>query len=72
MNEVSKETAKLQHLVCKNGARKYYRFRASHYYRGIASADCIGCMLDCVFFWSQKPRKIPPRIRTLLFTPRGG
>ncbi len=49
----------LQKLVCKNGSRKYYRFRGGRFYGGIASADCVGCILDCVFCWSYKPRCNP-------------
>ncbi len=59
MIDLFTETKRIQRLVCKNGARKYYRFRKAHFYGGVASADCIGCMLDCVFCWSQKPRKNP-------------
>lgn len=39
-------------IVCKNSNRKYYRFRASRFYGGIATADCVGCCLRCVFCWS--------------------
>ncbi len=53
------ETVRLQNIVCHDGERKYYRFRGGQFYGGIASADCIGCMLDCVYCWSQKPRKHP-------------
>lgn len=38
--------------VCKNGLRKYYRFRPSRFYGGISTADCVGCCLRCVFCWS--------------------
>lgn len=38
--------------VCKNNRRKYYRFRASRFYGGISTADCVGCSLRCVFCWS--------------------
>jgi uncharacterized Fe-S cluster-containing radical SAM superfamily protein len=39
-------------IVCKNNQRKYYRFRASRFYGGIATADSVGCCLRCVFCWS--------------------
>ena len=29
--------------------RKYYRFRPAPYYGGIATADCVGCCLRCLF-----------------------
>jgi uncharacterized Fe-S cluster-containing radical SAM superfamily protein len=32
--------------------RKYYRFRSAPYYGGIATADCVGCCLRCLFCWS--------------------
>lgn len=40
-----------RNIVCKNNQRKYYRFRSSRFYGGIATADC-GCCLRCVFCWS--------------------
>lgn len=49
----------LRSEVCKNGSRKYYRFRGGRFYGGIAAADCVGCVLDCVFCWSYKPRCNP-------------
>lgn len=33
--------------------RKYYRFRPARFYGGIASADCVGCNLRCVYCWSN-------------------
>lgn len=38
--------------VCKEGLRKYYRFRSARFYGGISTADCVGCCLRCVFCWS--------------------
>jgi uncharacterized Fe-S cluster-containing radical SAM superfamily protein len=38
--------------VCKDESRTYYRFRPSRFYGGIATADCVGCCLRCVFCWS--------------------
>lgn len=32
--------------------RKYYRFRPAHFYGGIATADCVGCNLRCLFCWA--------------------
>lgn len=43
---------KARSLVCKDGKRKYYRFRPSRFYGGISTADCVGCCLRCVFCWS--------------------
>ncbi|MDI6825904.1 MAG: radical SAM protein [Candidatus Aenigmarchaeota archaeon] len=33
--------------------RKYYRFRPARFYGGIASADCVGCNLRCLYCWSN-------------------
>lgn len=50
---------KIKELVVKDNLRKYYRFRSARYYGGIATADCVGCNLSCIFCWSKKPRKNP-------------
>lgn len=41
-----------ERVVCKDGSRKYYRFRPSRFYGGISTADCVGCCLRCIFCWS--------------------
>jgi len=41
-------------VVCRGEARKYHRFRAARFYGGIATADCIGCCLGCVFCWAWR------------------
>ena len=46
-------------IVERNGSRKYYRFRGGKWYGGIATADCVGCNLRCVFCWSNRPRDDP-------------
>ncbi len=38
--------------VCRGDMRKYYRFRPARFYGGIATADCVGCGLRCLFCWS--------------------
>ena len=38
--------------VCTGDLRRYYRFRPSRFYGGIATADCVGCCLRCVFCWA--------------------
>jgi uncharacterized Fe-S cluster-containing radical SAM superfamily protein len=47
--------------VCKDDKRKYYRFRADRFYGGIATADCMGCNMDCTFCWSYRTRIHPER-----------
>ena len=49
----------IKKIVCHGDERKYYRFRSARYYGGIASADCVGCNLDCAYCWSYKPRHNP-------------
>ena len=39
-------------MIGSGEERKYYRFRPAPYYGGIATADCVGCCLRCLFCWS--------------------
>ncbi|MGC9324983.1 MAG: radical SAM protein [Desulfomonilia bacterium] len=43
---------KTAEIVSRGSLRKYYRFRWAPYYGGIATADCVGCCLRCVYCWS--------------------
>ncbi|GLI34628.1 molybdenum cofactor biosynthesis protein MoaA [Desulforhabdus amnigena] len=43
------DTAK---IACREDLRKYSRFRPARFYGGIATADCVGCCLQCIFCWS--------------------
>jgi uncharacterized Fe-S cluster-containing radical SAM superfamily protein len=43
-----------KNVISKGKKRRYYRFRPSRFYGGIATADCLGCILRCVFCWSWK------------------
>ena len=53
----------IRSIVEKGTLRKYYRVpRAGSWYGGIATADCCGCNLKCVFCWSNKPRDNPGKI----------
>ena len=45
-------TVGIEATVHKNNLRKYYRFRPARFYGGIATADCLGCCLRCLFCWS--------------------
>jgi len=47
--ERAKEVAE---IVCRGDLRKYYRFRPARFYGGIATSDCVGCCLSCLFCWS--------------------
>jgi len=46
----------VQAHVVRGDERKYYRFRGGKWYGGIATADCVGCNLRCVFCWGWKAR----------------
>jgi uncharacterized Fe-S cluster-containing radical SAM superfamily protein len=49
-------------VVAEDSRRKYYRVaRPGRWYGGIASADCCGCNLKCIFCWSNKPRESPEK-----------
>ncbi|MFZ5790798.1 MAG: radical SAM protein [Pseudomonadota bacterium] len=39
-------------IVCDGALRKYHRFRPARFYGGIATADCVGCCLGCIFCWA--------------------
>jgi len=45
-------TEKIERIVCKDKEKKYYRFRPTGFYGGIATADTVGCNLRCKFCWS--------------------
>lgn len=49
----------LRRIVCRGDLRKYYRFRGGKWYGGIATADCVGCNLRCVFCWGWQARDNP-------------
>jgi uncharacterized Fe-S cluster-containing radical SAM superfamily protein len=51
----------MERNVCHDTKRKYYRFRADRFYGGIATADCMGCNMDCAFCWSYRTRLHPER-----------
>ncbi len=56
-------------IVCSGDRRKYYRFRPAQFYGGIATADCVGCNLRCVFCWSWNVTT-RPEICGSLYTPQ--
>lgn len=56
-------THQIRRTVVRGNSRKYYRrARPGRWYGGIATADCVGCNLKCVFCWSNKPRDNPDAI----------
>ncbi|MEM3437254.1 MAG: radical SAM protein [Nitrososphaerales archaeon] len=55
-----KLTESIAKIVVKGNLRRYYRLaRGGKWYGGIATADCSGCNLRCVFCWSGEPRDNP-------------
>lgn len=46
-------TKKIENIIMKNNSKKYYRFRPTGFYGGIATADTVGCNLRCKFCWSS-------------------
>jgi uncharacterized Fe-S cluster-containing radical SAM superfamily protein len=48
-------------VVCNGNLRKYYRFRPARFYGGIATSDCVGCCLRCIFCWSWNQVVRPER-----------
>ena len=58
--ELSKET---KEKVCRDKQgkkeRKYYRFRDTKFYGGIATGDCVGCNLRCLFCWAWNKTNNP-------------
>jgi len=52
----------IERVVVRGLERKYYRVaRGGRWYGGIATCDCVGCNLRCVFCWSNYPRDNPSR-----------
>lgn len=43
---------KVEKIVVRGTQKKYYRFRPTGFYGGIATADTVGCNLRCRFCWS--------------------
>lgn len=52
MFDAIKRAENILQIVTKGDLRKYYRFRPARFYGGIATADCVGCCLACIFCWS--------------------
>ena len=62
----AEETAR---IVCRGEQRKYYRFRPARFYGGIATADCVGCCLRCIFCWSWR-EVIKPESHGQFYSPQ--
>ncbi|MEM2259916.1 MAG: radical SAM protein [Candidatus Methanomethylicaceae archaeon] len=61
--DVLKLSEIMEKIVVKGISRKYYRLvRGGKWYGGIATADCCGCNLKCIFCWSGAPRDYPNKI----------
>lgn len=55
-------------IVCRDDLRRYHRFRSARFYGGIATADCVGCCLRCVFCWSW-PKVVSPERYGRFYSP---
>jgi len=51
----------VERIVVKGGRRKYYRFRASLFYGGLATADAVGCCFLCAYCWNLGRNLHPER-----------
>lgn len=69
MYDPVKRAIDVARLVCVGDRKKYHRFRPARFYGGIATADCIGCCLRCVFCWSWRQVTQPARYGRL-YPPR--
>lgn len=54
MYDPVEKARRVAEIVCRGDSRKYHRFRPARFYGGIATADCVGCCLGCVFCWSGR------------------
>jgi uncharacterized Fe-S cluster-containing radical SAM superfamily protein len=52
----------VREIVSSGDKRKYYRFRPAPFYGGIATADCVGCCLKCLFCWSWHIMTHPDKV----------
>ena len=43
---------RVKQVVSSGEKREYYRFRPAPFYGGIATANCAGCYLRCLYCWS--------------------
>jgi len=59
MDDPVKRSDELARVVSRGDQRKYYRFRPARFYGGIATADCVGCFLRCLFCWSWHEVLLP-------------
>ncbi|RLF41339.1 MAG: molybdenum cofactor biosynthesis protein MoaA [Thermoplasmata archaeon] len=54
MYDPLKLTSIIEKQVVSGIQKKYYRFRPTRFYGGIATADTVGCNLRCIFCWSDR------------------
>lgn len=64
-----KKAEAIAQVVCRDDLRKYYRFRPARFYGGIATADCLGCCLSCIFCWSWE-KVVSPEASGHFFGPQ--
>ena len=64
-----KRAEEVAKIVFRDNQRKYYRFRPARFYGGIATADCVGCCLRCIFCWSWR-EVIKPELYGQFYLPQ--
>jgi len=53
--------AETEAIVMHGTHRKYYRFRESHHYGGIVTADAVGCPFLCAYCWNYGRNESPEK-----------
>jgi len=51
----------VEKIISQGGKRKYYRFRATGFYGGMATADALGCCFLCAYCWNLGRNLCPER-----------
>lgn len=62
-------SSQMEKIVLKDGKRLYFRFRASPYYGGIATADAVGCSFLCAYCWNYD-RNLEPQQFDSFYSPQ--
>ena len=54
--------SEIEKIVRHGCRRKYYRFRYSRHYGGIATADAVGCNILCAYCWNYSRNQNPGEV----------
>ncbi len=69
MYDPVKRAEDVARIVVRGELRKHYRFRPARFYGGIATVDCVGCCLRCIFCWSWR-QVVTPGAFGRFYSPR--